>query len=320
MIRMLAEKVPQQVGQFFNRGFVVRSADVKNLAVRDVPRVFDDGHEAVDAIFHVGKTALLKTTIHEFDGLPLDEVQDELGHHPGAALLGCVQVIQLGADPVEGAEQGELEAPFLAVGPDDPIQELLAAGIDPALLVNGAQDQRAVVLEELRVGAHAVNFGGGGENDAGAVFDALADDAQVFLEVQFEDRERLFDVGHGSGDGHQGKNHVALFDVVLDPFLVDGDVPFQVVEAGVSQDFGDLVGVEVHAENFPVPGAQDALHQSIADEAIDAEYQYVHLLTLFGFFINSLINPHLFSYSLNLFKLFLPIFPHSLLGSLTFSI
>ena len=109
-----------------------------------------------------------------------------------------------------------------------------------------------------------------GKDDAGAVLDALAHDPQVFLEVQLEDPQGLLHVGHGGGDGHQGQDHVALLDVIFDPLLVDGDVAFQEMEAGVVQDFVQLVGVEVHAVDFPVPVVQDAPGQGIADEAVDA--------------------------------------------------
>ena len=176
----------------------------------------------------------------------------------------------MGPIQLKGRISGELELAILAVGPDHPVQELLGAAVDPALLVDGPQHQGGVVLVKLRIGAHAVDFGGRGKDDAGAVLDALADDAQVFLEIQLEHPQGLLDVGHGGGDGHQGQDQVALPDVVFDPLLVDGDVAFQEMEPGMVQGLLQLVGVEVHAKDLPVPGGEDAPGEGVADEAVDA--------------------------------------------------
>ena len=186
----------------------------------------------------------------------------------------------MGPIQLKGRISGKLQLALLAVGPDDPVQELLGAAVNPALLVDGAQHQGGVVLGKLRIRAHAVDFGGGGKDDAGAVLDALADDAQVFLEVQFEDPQGLLDVGHGGGDGHQGQDQVALPDVVFDPLLVDGDVAFQEMEPGMVQGLLQLVGVEVHAIDLPVPGGEDAPGQGVADEAVDAEDQDFHVFPM----------------------------------------
>jgi len=104
----------------------------------------------------------------------------------------------------------------------------------------------------------------------------LPHDPQIFFKVQFEDLQGFFHIRHGSGDGHQGQGYVALLDVVFDPLLVDGDVPFQVVEARMAQDLSNFVGVEIHAEDLPVPGSQDTPDQGIADEAVDAEDEDFH--------------------------------------------
>ena len=127
---------------------------------------------------------------------------------------------------------------------------------------------------EMRVVAHAVHFGGGGEDDALAVLDAVADDAQVLLEVELEDTERIAHVLDGSGDGDQRQDDVALAHVVLDPLAHDRDVPLGEVEIGVFQQPADGATVEVHAVHFVAAAVQQALAEVVADESVDAEDQH----------------------------------------------
>src|SRR5207253_1318185 len=68
-----------------------------------------------------------------------------------------------------------------------------------------------------------------------------------------------------------GQDHVALADVVLDPFAVDGDVAFEEVEARVRHEIGDALGGHVHPEHVPAGIGQHALREVVADEAVDAE-------------------------------------------------
>jgi len=209
---------------------------------------------------------------------------EELGDDARAPLLGGVEAVEAGADPVEGAEQAEVEAVLLAVAPDDAIEELLGAGVDPALHLDGAEHQLRLVGVERGVVAHAVDLRGGGEQHALTVADAVADDGQVGLEVELEHRERVAHVGGRGGDGHQRQHDVALLDVVLHPLAVDGDVALEEVEAGVVLHVGDAVRVHVHAEDMPVGGIEDTLGQVVSDEAVDAQNQYIHAdITPVGF-------------------------------------
>jgi hypothetical protein len=144
--------------------------------------------------------------------------------------FGRVDRIEAGADPVERTEQGEVQA-FHAVAPDHAVHQLLGAGVDPARLVDRAVDQFRVLRVEFGVVAHAIHFRGRREHQVLAVLGGRAHDRQVGLEVQFEHAQRLLDVGRRRGDGDQRQDHVALLDVVLDPFLVDRDVAFEEVHA-----------------------------------------------------------------------------------------
>ena len=106
------------------------------------------------------------------------------------------------------------------------------------------------------------------------MLDARPDDRQVRLEVEFEDLQRLLDVGRRRGDRHQRQHGVAFADVVLDPLLVDRDVAFEEVKARMAQQVRDAVGLHVHAVDLPVGGLDDALGKMVADEAVDAEDEY----------------------------------------------
>ena len=112
-----------------------------------------------------------------------------------------------------------------------------AGGVNPALLVNRPQHQLGVVFVEIGLLAHAVDFRGRRENDPLVVFDTELDDIQVFFEIEFEHRQGVADIGGRGGDGHQGQYQVALFDVILDPLVIDGDVTLYkaAVPSGLAQ-------------------------------------------------------------------------------------
>ncbi len=105
------------------------------------------------------------------------------------------------------------------------------------------------------------------------VFHGGTHDGQVGFEVQFEHAQRLLHVSGRCGDRHQRQDHVALLDVVLDPFLVDGDVAFEEVEARLADQIGDAVGAHVHAIDFPVGGGQDAVGQMVTDKTVHTQDQ-----------------------------------------------
>ena len=56
---MTLELLDEQLGQGFDGRFVFRIADVEDPAVAAVALVFDDAEQAFDAVFDVGKAALL---------------------------------------------------------------------------------------------------------------------------------------------------------------------------------------------------------------------------------------------------------------------
>ena len=120
----------------------------------------ETGSQGVDPVRDVGETAALVAAVHELDVLAMQDIADELGQDTRAAFLGLQDVVELGADPVERPEEGEVEPLLLAVGVDHAIEQLLAAGVDPALFVNRAEHQARIFLIENRIIAHAVHLGG----------------------------------------------------------------------------------------------------------------------------------------------------------------
>ncbi len=94
---------------------------------------------------------------------------------------------------------------------------------------------------------------------------------QIGLEVQLEHPQRLFHISGRRGDGYQRQHRVALADVVLDPFLVDGDIALEEAEARMAHQVRDAVGLHVHSVHLPAGGVDDALGQVVTDEAVDAE-------------------------------------------------
>lgn len=50
-----------------------------------------------------------------------------------------------------------------------------------------------------------------------------------------------------------------FFNVVFDPFLVDGDVTFEEMKTWLVHEVSDAVTLHVHAIHFPIGGVEDAL-------------------------------------------------------------
>ncbi len=101
--------------------------------------------------------------------------------------------------------------------------------------------------------------------------DASPHDRQIRLEVELEDLKGFLDVDRGRRDRDQGQHGVALADVILDPFAVDGDVALEKAEALVAEELGDAVGLHVHAVDLPVRALEDTFGKMMADKAVHAE-------------------------------------------------
>ncbi len=262
------------LGELPDRIEVLRVADVVDLAVGDPGRIVDDRGQAFDRVVDEGERTGLAAAVDQFDGLAAHDVPEELRQHARAPFLRVIHAVQTRAHPVERPEQRELQA-LLPVAPDDPIEQLLDAGIDPALLVDGAEHELRGLGIEFLVAAGAIDLGGRRKHHPLLVFDAMADDGKIRLEVELEHAQRLAHVGCGRRDRHQRQDHVALAHVVLDPLLVDGDVALDEVKAFVAEERPHPLGLQVHAVDRPVRIFQDVLAQVVADEAVDPENENV---------------------------------------------
>jgi hypothetical protein len=109
---------------------------------------------------------------------------DELCDDSGAPLFGHIQGIQPRSDPVEGSKQGEFKMTAGAIGVDHAIQELLAAGVNPALFLNRPDDEETFILLEFGVGAGTINLGCRGEYNTLMILNTLFDNGEIHLKVQ----------------------------------------------------------------------------------------------------------------------------------------
>ena len=229
--RELLRDADGALGEIADGDAVVGIADVENAAARAVVLVLQNGQERLDRIVDEGERALLAAAVNEFDRALVEHVGEELREDTRAALFRLLDVVEVGTDEVERAEQRVVEVVTHAVGVDDAIEHLLGGRVDPALLVDRSVDQRARLLIEHRVRRHAVDFRGRREDQSLVVLHTLAHDLEVRLEVELEHPQRMRHILRRVGDGDQRHDGIALLDVVLHPLLVDRDVAFDEVKA-----------------------------------------------------------------------------------------
>ena len=273
MIGMLLEQLFEQSRQFLYRTFIFGIADIDDLIPANIILVFQNLHKRRDAVVHIGKTALLPAAVHQIDRTLQKQLGDKLRHNARASLFGGIQRIEPRPDPVEGTEKREFQAASRSIGINHTIQKLFAAGINPALLANRPHRQIAFVFVKLRIGAGAVDFRRGGKDNALVVFDALLDNVDVHFKIQVIDADGVFHVSLGGGDRHQRHDDVTFFDMVFNPFPVDGNIPLQKIKAGIVQGGADPLRSQIHSEHLPVRLlGQNPVDQMMPDEPVDAQY------------------------------------------------
>jgi len=60
--------------------------------------------------------------------------------------------------------------------------------------------------------------------------------------------------------------------MVLDPLLVDGNIPFQEIEPRIVQRRADPFRSQIHSENLPIGlFVQDPVDQVVSDETVNAQ-------------------------------------------------
>lgn len=83
--------------------------------------------------------------------------------------------------------------------------------------------------------------------------------------------------------GHQGQDDVAFFDVVLDPFPVDGNVSLVKLETGFSHQSLNAMAVDIHTVDFVFTAVDQSFTQCASDKAVYAEDQNVFFPVRFHF-------------------------------------
>src|SRR5439155_3455473 len=111
----------------------------------------EDAHQTLDPIVEVEKATPLLSTVYQVYRPVEDEIRDELGHDPAVADLFLVHAIEAGANPVEWTKDRVVEVVLQAVRVNHPIQQLLPAAVNPAMLVDRAEDEVRCLLIELFV-------------------------------------------------------------------------------------------------------------------------------------------------------------------------
>jgi hypothetical protein len=81
----------QDIGQFLHAVLVIRIADIENAPVATAALVFDDPEQTLHAILDIRETTLLAPPVDQLNGGPLNQIEDELGDHPGTADAGRFQ-------------------------------------------------------------------------------------------------------------------------------------------------------------------------------------------------------------------------------------
>src|ERR1700757_247562 len=138
--RKLLRDADGALRQVAYRDAVAGVADVEYAPARTRVLVLDDGQQALDGIVDVGEGALLVAAVDQLDGPPVEHVGEELREDAGAPLLGLFRVVELGADEVERPEERVIEIVAHTISEDDAVEQLLAGGIYPALLVDRPGD------------------------------------------------------------------------------------------------------------------------------------------------------------------------------------
>src|SRR5262249_2139687 len=134
-------EVAHALGHLADRELVLRAPYVEDLSVAHPVGVRDDALDAVDRVVDVDVAALVVPPVDELHLAALDEGAHEMGEPPRVPLLGGREVIYFGPDEVEGPHHRPVQPLANPVRVDDPLQELLRAAVDPAMLAHGAEDE-----------------------------------------------------------------------------------------------------------------------------------------------------------------------------------
>src|SRR5579872_36834 len=186
-----------------------------------------------------------------------------------------IDVIQVRPEPVKRAENGELQS-LLPVSPEQPVKQLLTGGINPALLGDWPKDESAGFFVERHVPRHAIYLRGGRKYDPGVMPQTFADDAQVFLEIQLKNGDRIADIFRRPCTGGERKGYIGDAHMVVYPIPAFADVTLLKMKARRVEPGLDAVAVKVSSKHLPVGGIQNPRQKAVTDETIHADDDNFH--------------------------------------------
>ena len=91
------------------------------------------------------------------------------------------------------------------------------------------------------------------------ITNTITHNRQVGLKIQLKHRQRVTYIRSGGGNGDQWQNDIALFNMILHPLPIDGDIPLKKMKARMIHQGGNMVGVHIHTVDMPIGGINDTL-------------------------------------------------------------
>src|SRR5690606_37396558 len=126
-----------------DRKLRLRIADIENALIGNAVLVLENPHQRAHRVVDIEETALLRAAIDELNVAPAQNIAEKLRQHARGALIRGHDVVELRPDPVEGAEQRVAQKSLQPISVDHPVEKLLRAGIDPALLADRPENEIA---------------------------------------------------------------------------------------------------------------------------------------------------------------------------------
>ena len=141
---------------------VAHVPQVEDLALAAIRRA-QNGQHGVAEVAHAREGAALLAPVDERQWLLAQQGRHEAGQDAwNSFAVDPGQVVHARADDVEGTHDGEGQGTVASLGPDPALEQLLGAGVAPALALHRAQhERRGVFLKQGRRIPAAVHLAGG---------------------------------------------------------------------------------------------------------------------------------------------------------------
>src|SRR4030042_1370454 len=155
---MPIELLQEHFRQVSDAGLVIGIADIYNPALAHAILGLDYSVKTLNAVRDIGETAFLSAAVDKQNRRTFDKIENQLCNGARAAYPRGSQAVKFWPYPVERPKQSEPEPFFLPVGPDDPVEQLLTAGIYSTLHPDRPENQPGLVFVKFFLITHAVHF------------------------------------------------------------------------------------------------------------------------------------------------------------------